>query len=126
MKITTFLAATFVVAFLAGTADADQLDTIDGSVLMGNVIAHGSDYTVRLVTGVTITVPRASIRCIAFGSGPCRPLDGGAPQPTQGGSATPLITPGVLKLAGSNTIGEKLAPALATRLSHRPRSDRGV
>jgi phosphate transport system substrate-binding protein len=79
-----------------GMAATAHIVTVDGTVISGEIISlENGIYTIRTPYG-TITVPAAQIRSIDTGAG----------------TPPPLPTPTVLRLAGSTTVGDELAPAL--------------
>jgi phosphate transport system substrate-binding protein len=93
MKSRMFL---LLAALLAtGKAKAALIELNDGDVIVGEITDKTEkSYTIRINEGETAVIPANSIRRI----------DGPVPD-----SAAPAI----LRLTGSNTIGAKLAPALA-------------
>ncbi len=87
-----------VLAASGGSARAERIELDDGSVLMGAVVnTKGDTATLHLDIGQVITVPRAHIV-------------------HRGDAATsPLVTTAPLRFHGSNTMGERLIPALVDR-----------
>jgi phosphate transport system substrate-binding protein len=95
MKRRTFLLVAALIA--SGEARAAKIELTDGSVIIGDVTGTADNaYTVHMSLGSTVTIPAAAVLRI----------DGVAPAPEPPPRA-------VLRFAGSNTIGAKLAPALA-------------
>ncbi len=103
MKIRMALLAGFL-AILPCVAIADaafaataRIVTMDGTTITGEIISlENGIYTIKTPYG-TITVPAAQIRTIDTGPVPTPP---------------PIPTPTALRLAGSTTVGDELAPAL--------------
>lgn len=88
----------------AGQAVAARVELRDGSVIVGEIVANqGGNYTIRTGWGQTLTVSAATVvRVTETSTAAPNP----APAPAPSGTATSL------RFAGSNTIGDKLMPAL--------------
>jgi phosphate transport system substrate-binding protein len=93
MNSRTFLILVALMA--AGEARAAKIELKDGSIVIGEVTGTAeSAYTVHMSIGPTVAIPTAAVLRI----------DGVVPEPP---------APAVLRFTGSNTIGSRLAPALA-------------
>lgn len=102
--LTGILTALACLALTAGAAGAaSRITTLDGAVMTGDIQSlQNGLYTIRTPYG-TQSVPAASVRSIES-------------DPPAGSGATPtppsVASTGPLRLAGSTTIGDELAPAL--------------
>ncbi len=92
---------------------AARIELTDGSVLVGEVVSlQSGTYTFRTTAGVTVQVPAATVKSISNGGAPAAQLDNSSQPPVLAEKRPALSTPGLMRFAGSNTIGAKLAPAL--------------
>lgn len=88
-----------------GPAFAARVELRDGSVIVGDIIANqGGNYTIRMGSGQTLTVSAATVLRVTE-------TPAAAPNPTPRAPA-PSGAATSLRFAGSNTIGDKLMPAL--------------
>lgn len=90
-----------------GQALAARVELRDGSVIVGDILSNqGGNYTIRMGSGQVLTVPANTV---------VRVSDAAAPAPS-GNTAPAAPAPAAgsinLRFAGSNTIGDKLMPAL--------------
>ena len=93
------------VCLAAIPARAATITTLDGSVIAGDILSlKDGVYTVKTPYGLQ-TIPSASVRVIQ--AGPAAPAPSKAPP-----RIAPAVIDGPLRLAGSTTIGDDLAPAL--------------
>jgi phosphate transport system substrate-binding protein len=98
------------VLLAAAEVTGARIELTGGKVIIGNIIASTEEtYTVRTVRGETVSIPVMSILTV----------DGRIPGAVDPTPARPELTAALipeltaLRLTGSNTIGAKLAPALA-------------
>lgn len=103
------IAATIALLMLAPgmAAAASRITTLDGAVITGEVTLQNGVYTIRTLYGIQ-TVPSTSVRSIEADPGSSTGTSIGTPVP----QPDPATLRGPLRLAGSTTIGDELAPAL--------------
>lgn len=91
---------------------AASIELNDGTIIVGEVTGLQSGiYSIRRANGQTIPIPATEVKGIASGG----PQNAAGPKQTVAPAApgSSLIQPGTLRFAGSNTVGERLAPAMA-------------
>jgi phosphate transport system substrate-binding protein len=104
------LAGCFSLMSAAALAAQSTITTLDGNVIKGEVISlNNGVYSIQTSLG-QINIPASSVRTIeTVGESPSPT----PPTPTPVATPSPTSAPSaVLRLAGSTTIGDELAPAL--------------